>query len=331
MKKFIKQLCKDTYSIYRWRLENEKKVKKDLVLKPFIYDVLDKDEYKIHLVNLLEKWKGAYNKNVVEYGSKLLNNLDKYDIDILSLSKDGLLWSEFIHEIVPTKKNNKQIYLSFKGRNNIKAMYGKVNAEQFIKRLFSMQNSGWWKTLFIDSTERFKIIEKRFTEWLFTLSNIPNIYYVDKETKTIYMTVKKTSMVVLLNILWIKYNVEDIKMVWIMKKDEIKEMFKLYLNNLYWYDAWKRIEVQWSFLNSYSNLKDISNMIEWPNDIFQDWLRKLQIPYDDQFIKRIITDDIITDSKLEGFFLYYKNLTNTEEDNKVKQERLQNIINYFIK
>lgn len=331
MQKFIKQLCKDIYNIYRKRLETEKNIKKDLIIKPFIFDVFNENQYKIHLVNFLEKSKGAYNKNVVEFGSKLLNNLDKYDIDILSLSKDGVLWSEFIHEVVPTKKNNKQIYLSFKGRNTIKSIYWKINAEQFIKKMFSMQNQWWGKTLFIDSTERFKKIEKRFTDWLFTLSNIPNIYYVDKQTKTIYMTVKKTSMVVLLNILWISYNVEDIKIVWIMKKDEIKELFKYYLNNLYWYDAWKTIEVKWTFLNSYSNLKDISNMIEWPNDIFQDWLRKLQIPYDDQYIKRILTDDIITDSKLEGFFLNYKNLSNTEEQSKMKQEKLDNIIKYFIK
>jgi len=329
MKQFIKKLCKDVYSIYHWRLEREKNIKKDLALKPLIYNVLDEDEFNVFLVNFVEKWKWAYNKNVVEYGSKLLNNLDKYDIDILWLSENGLLWGEFIHEIVPTKKNNKQILLSFKWRNMIKSMYWKINVEQFIKRMFSMQSQWWGKTLFIDSTERFKKIETRFTDWLFTLSNIPNIYYVDKKNKNIYMTVKKTSMVVLLNILWIEYNIEDIKIVGIMKKDELKENFKQYLNNLYWYSAWKKIEVKWSFLNSYSNLKDISNMIEWPNDIFQDWLRKLQIAYDDQFIKRIITDDIITDSKLEGFFLYYKNLWNNEIENKQKNELFNNIINFF--
>jgi len=177
--------------------------------------------------------------------------------------------------------------------------------------MFAMQNQWWGKTLFIDSTERFKKIEARLTEGLFNLSAIPNIYYFDKKTNQLYFTTRKTSMVVLLNLLWIEYDIKDIKPVWILKKEEIQKIFKWYLLKLYWVDAWKRIEVIGSFLNAYSNLKDVSNMIEWPNDIFQDWLRKIWIPYDDQFIKRIITDDIISDKNLEGFWLYYKNMTSS--------------------
>ena len=309
MQHLIKRINEACYKVYLHNKENWKKIKEDLGIKPFIFKVLEspKENFNIWFVNIIEK-KWTYNKNVVESWNKLLRNLDKYNIDLFWLSKNWVLWWEFLHSIIPTKKNNKQIYLSTKWRNYIKSIYCKIWVEQFIKKMFAMQTQWWGKTLFIDSTERFKKIEARLTEGLFNLSAIPNIYYFDKETNQLYFTTRKTSMVVLLNLLWIEYDVKDIKPVWILKKEKIQKIFKWYLLKLYWVDAWKRIEVIGSFLNAYSNLKDISNMIEWPNDIFQDWLRKIWIPYDDQFIKRIITDDIISDKNLEGFWLYYKNM-----------------------
>lgn len=302
MKEVIKAICENTHSVYRKRLENEH-LKVDLwikYLKPLIFEVLEENSFQIHLISITEKLKKDTNKRAQK--NDFLNFMAKYNIDALSIGNKWILWSVFTHSVIPTKKNNRQIYFSFAWRNIIKKIYWKIPADQFIKKLFNMQFSGW-KTLFIDSTERFKKVEKKLLWWLFIASSIPNFYAINEKDKSIYFCNRQDFFEPLWNI-----PTKRVKILLLKEKDQIHNLLKQYLNDLYWIENRKKIEVMWSFLNSYSNLKDLSNMIEGPNDIMQERLKKMWVAYDDSFIKRIIIDDIITDKRLEGFFLFYKNL-----------------------
>lgn len=255
----------------------------------FIKDNLNQIKYKYVYINF---WKRFTNeqKNIKWW---FLKAIEKMDIDLFALNNKNLLWWVIQHNTLTTKKNWRPAVIRFDKISSIKYKY-----KQHIA-----WNKFYWVLLWAMMVWKWETLKKNEKKLEFGLKWLLSIkpFYV-KYNNMYILSEDKDWLQNFIYLLWLNsvVNITPVKIRnWFLEKT--KEILWQIFNE----KEDKNVFVRWTFLNPKSNQKDVSNMIELPNDVLQNFLIKRWYKYDDRYIRKILIDDIISTKKIEGFFLNY--------------------------